>query len=178
MAAPKLPGKYQVSSTIIISASKEEAWAVLRDFPNVYTWAPSVKVSSAIGNVKELGVGAGRHCVLDGFGAIDEYITHWQEGDGLVYDVTPLGPLNNGYSSWWLTQVDEQTTSLEVVISYDLRFGLLGKLMHALVMRSKLEKSLIQGTNSFKTRVETGELVRPYLQKPTVSKQPFAEASN
>jgi len=139
MNAPSLPGKYQVTASIEINAAQDIVWALLQDFANV-EWAPGVNKSYHIGHEKK-GVGAGRHCELDGFGEIDEYITQWHEGIGYVYNVSALGPLHQAFSSWWLTSENGKTT-LTVVFSYNIRFGLFGKVMHKLLMRGKLEKSL------------------------------------
>ncbi len=141
MKQPNLPGRYQVSSNLEIHANQAEVWAVLSEFSTVSDWAPQVKKSHAIGS-GERCVGAGRHCELDGFGAIDEIITAWEEGTGFVYSVSPLGPLDNASSAWWLTSSGNNTCRLRVTLSYDLRFGAFGKMMHALVMRKKLESSL------------------------------------
>ncbi|NRB37095.1 MAG: SRPBCC family protein [Pseudomonadales bacterium] len=154
MNKPSLSGKYQVNASIDINAPIDKAWKVLRDFTDV-TWAPGVKASHAIGK-NEMGIGAGRHCTLDGFGEIDEYITTWSEGEGFVYSVTPLGPLHNASSRWWLSQTTNNRCKLDVVFSYDLRFSFLGQLMHALIMRKKLETSLPQTVAAVKTRVEAG----------------------
>lgn len=160
MQAPTLKGTHKVTSHIAINASQHQIWDVISDFANVYTWAPSVQLSHALTNT-ETGLGAGRYCKLDGFGEIEEYVTEWQEGEGFVYDVTPLGPLANALSSWWLTPIDETTTRLTLVFSYDIRFGLFGDIMHKLVMRKKLQASLPQTLQALKTRVETGNLVKP-----------------
>lgn len=160
MHQPKLSGNYHLSSTIKIDAPQAKVWSVLKDFANVYTWVPSVKESYAIGKGSEC-VGAGRHCKLEGFGEIDEYITQWANGHGFVYDVTPLGPLDKFYSCWWLTPNNETKTQLTVTLAYNLRFGLFGKIMHKLIMRSKLEQSLPLALEALKTRVETGKGIRP-----------------
>jgi len=139
MNAPSLPGNYQVTASIEINAAQDIVWTLLQDFANV-EWAPGVSKSYHIGHEKK-GVGAGRHCELDGFGEIDEYITQWHEGIGYVYNVSALGPLHQAFSSWWLTSENGKTT-LTVVFSYNIRFGLFGKAMHKLIMRRKLEKSL------------------------------------
>ncbi|MEE1673394.1 SRPBCC family protein [Agarivorans aestuarii] len=146
-----LKGKYKVETSVDINAPVEQVWAVIGDFTNV-AWAPSVTASHPIGRA-DLGVGAGRHCALQGFGEIDEYITQWSEGQGFVYNVSPLGPLNNGHSSWWIEKVGENSR-VNIVLSYDLRFGLFGRLLHALVMRKKLKGSLPQTASAIKTRVE------------------------
>jgi hypothetical protein len=141
MKAPKLPGKYEVISEVIINASTDEVWDVLKKFGSVSDWAPAVSKSYYVGS-QQAGVGTKRHCEIDGFGGLDEVVTDWQEGVGFAYSVTPLGPLDKSNSSWWLTRIGDSSSKLEVTFSYDLRFGLLGKILHKLVMRRKLEKSL------------------------------------
>ncbi|NRB42386.1 MAG: SRPBCC family protein [Pseudomonadales bacterium] len=152
MKAPQLNGQHQVESTIQINAPVDQVWQILRDFGNV-SWAPGVKSSYSIGK-EELGVGTGRHCTLDGFGEIDEYVTLWSEGEGFVYSVSPLGPLNNANSRWWITALSDQQCELNVVLSYDLRFGLFGKLMHGLIMQRKLRASLPDTLEGVKSRAE------------------------
>ena len=120
------------------------------------------KRSHSISKIEQ-GVGAGRHCELDGFGDINEFVIQWHQGTGFVYDVTPLGPLNKSFSSWWLTAKSEETTQLEVVLSYNIRYGIFGKMMHKFVMRKKFVDSLPQALQALKLRVETGMLVRPML---------------
>jgi len=61
------------------------------------------------------------------------------------------------------TPTDGTNTRLEVVFSYNIRFGLLGKIVHKLIMRGKLEKSLPETLLSVKKRIETGESIRPLL---------------
>lgn len=153
---PVLNESYSVSARTTIDNSRQAVWTLLRDFSNVQRWAPSVKSSHALGKA-ELGVGAGRHCVLDGFGEIEETITQWHEGHGFVYDVTPLGPLATSYSRWWLADVGEGKTQLEVELSYNLRYGWVGRMLHALVMRKKLETSLSETLSAVKHEVENGE---------------------
>lgn len=150
---PEVEGKYRVSSSITINAPQAAVWQLLEDFGNVYQWAPGVEKSHSLGN-KEKCIGAGRYCKLDGFGEIEEYVTHWQEGNGFIYDVTPLGPLHQAFSRWALTSTGEKTTILSVTLAYNIRFSLLGKFMHRMIMRSKLEKSLPQVLAAVKEQVE------------------------
>ena len=154
MKAPKLTGTYNVTSSLELNATPEEVWAVLSEFSTVSAWAPQVKESHAIGKGENC-VGAGRHCVLDGFGAIDEIITRWEEGTGFVYSVTPLGPLHQASSSWWLTPKANNKCLLQVVFSYDIRYGLFGQMMHKLIMRKKLEGSLPETLDAVKNQVQS-----------------------
>lgn len=153
MSIPKISGKYRVSSSIKIEAPQSEVWRLLEDFGNVYQWAPGVEESHSIGT-KDKCVGAGRYCKLEGFGDIEEYITHWHEGNGFIYDVTPLGPLCESLSRWELTSTDKHSTALSVSLVYNIRYSLFGKFMHKVMMRGKLEKSLPQVLEAVKSIVE------------------------
>jgi hypothetical protein len=66
-----------------------------------------------------------------------------------------------------LTPIDETNTRLEVVFSYNIRFGLFGKILHKLIMLGKLEKFLPETLQSVKKRIETGESIRPMLTAAT-----------
>lgn len=168
MKTPQLPGKYEVKTSIIINTPTAVVWNVLKDFGNVSDWAPSVTKSYYL-NAKTSGVGTGRHCDIEGFGSIQEYVTDWQEGKGFTYSVTPLGPLAESNSSWWLSRIDDQTTELQVTFSYDIRFGLLGKILHKFIMRKKLEQSLPETVAATKKHVEANYKLEP-------SKPPFSLA--
>ena len=146
--------KYSAATKIVMNASQKQAWQVLQDFSSVHTWAPAVSDSYQIGK-EQKGVGHGRHCDIDGFGGIDEIITQWNEGKGFEYSVTPLGPLAASSSQWKLVKMGETHTRLEVTLSYNLRFGIFGKLLHALVMKSKLQTSLKETGEAVKDRVES-----------------------
>ena len=152
MKATQLPGKYEVRSEVIINAPTDAVWDVLKEFGSVSDWAPAVSKSYYLDS-QTSGVGTGRHCDIDGLGSIDEVVTDWQEGVGFTYSVTPLGPLDKSNSSWRLTPVSDSKTKLEVILSYDLRFGLLGKVLHKLVMRRKLEQSLPDTLAAFRERL-------------------------
>mgnify|MGYP000084722794 CR=1 FL=1 len=153
MKETKLNGTHHLSTSVDINAPRDKVWELMRGFTDV-SWAPGVKASHAIGN-SVLGEGAGRHCVLEGFGEIDEYITQWSEGEGYVYSVSPLGPMTNFNSAWTVSSVGSKQSRLTIAISYDIRFGIFGKLMHRYIMRKKLETSLPQTTMAFKTRAES-----------------------
>lgn len=153
MKAPQLPGKYEVKNEVIINAPAEVVWDVLKDFGNVSDWAPTVTKSHYLNSITS-GVGMGRHCDIEGFGSIQEYITYWEEGVGFTYSITPIGPLAESNSSWWLSRIDDKTTKLQFNLSYDIRFGLFGIILHKLVIRKKLKQSLPETLAATKKQVE------------------------
>lgn len=153
MQVPKLPGKFAVNTAIIINAPSSAVWDVLKEFGTVSEWAPTVSKSYYL-NSKTSGIGTARHCDIQGFGGIQETVTDWQEGKGFTYSVTPLGPLAASNSRWDISSINEQTSKLEVTLSYDIRFGILGKILHKLVMRKKLEQALPETLSATKKHVE------------------------
>ena len=155
---------YLIEKQVTINAPLNKVWQVLSDFNDVYTWAPTVTHSSGL-DEKNNQIGAGRHCNLAGFGSIDEVITQWQENKGFTYTISDLGPLTKGLSRWTLTENTENRTIITVEFGYELRFSLVGKLLHKLVMRRKLEAGLPDTLQALKARVESGKLVRPLLTK-------------
>lgn len=152
-------GSYIISTTGRLSAPAGEIWDVLADFSAVDTWAPQVTQSYQLGD-KHTGVGAQRHCDIAGFGSIDEIITEWIDGKSLTYEVTPLGPLGVSYNRWSVMPLSDSESLVVVELSYDVRFGLFGKLLHALMMRGKLEEAFPKGLGALKERVESKALVR------------------
>jgi len=155
--APAISGQFEVSAQVTINANTATAWEVLADFYDVYTWVPGVSKSHALNDLP-LGVGAARYCKLDDFGSIEEHITHWVDKVGFVYNISPLGPLNNAVSRWWLTPLANQQTILEVTLKYDIRFSIFGQLMHTLIMRNKLKTSLPATLQAVKKQVESKAL--------------------
>ena len=149
---------YSVQTNITVRANRQAVWALLAQFDDVHTWAPGVLKSHGIGQSK-LGVGHGRHCELKGFGGIDETITQWLPNEKLVYSVSDVGPLKNGSSRWELRQLNEQQTELAISLSFELRFGVLGRLMFHLMMKPKLQASLDGAAAATKKRVESGMVV-------------------
>jgi hypothetical protein len=77
-------GKYEVESEIIIDASTAAVWGVLKEFGSVSDWAPAVSKSFYLDS-QTSGVGAGRHCDIDGIGSIDEVVTDWRDGHERIH---------------------------------------------------------------------------------------------
>ena len=167
MNQKKLPGKFHIVESLKIRATVTDVWGVIADFSAVDTWAPQVTKSYALGT-RDRDVGAKRHCDIKGFGGIDEVVIEWIEGRGLTYRVTPLGPLGVSYNRWTVEELNETSSEVTVELSYDVRFGVIGKLLHKVMMRRKLEQAFLQGLKALKTRVETGKLVRPRRSVPGI----------
>jgi ribosome-associated toxin RatA of RatAB toxin-antitoxin module len=155
---------YYLNKNLTINAPLDKVWSILADFNDVYTWAPSVAHSYSL-NQKYQQIGAARHCEIKGFGAIEEVVTQWQEKSGFTYTVSDLGPLTGARSRWAITQISELETKIDVELAYNLKFSIIGKLLHSLLMKSKLADGLNSTLLALKTRAESGKLVRPLIVK-------------
>ena len=165
MNQKELPGKFQLAADVVVRTPAKKVWDVLADFSAADTWAPQVTKSYALGTT-DRGEGAARHCDIKGFGSVSEVVTEWIEGRSFVYRVTPLGPLGVAHSRWSVREIDSSSSRVSVEFGYDVRFGVLGSLLHKLVMRPKLEAAIPQTLIALKARVETGTLVRPRRSRP------------
>jgi len=101
-----------------------------------------------------MGVGHGRHCYIKGFGGIDEFITEFRAEHSFAYSVSPVGPFNNARSSWSISEIAPNETRLNIQISYELRFGILGNIMHSLMARKKIEQGVAETASAAKSAIE------------------------
>lgn len=160
-----MPGRYRHQATVVINASAADTWAVMADFSAADNWAPQVTNSYALGD-SDKGIGAGRHCDIQGFGGVQEYITEWTEGESYVYEVTPLGPLGRSFSHWSVEPISANQCRATTAVALDVRFGILGRIMYHLVLKSKLNGGVKAALGALKTRVETGKTVRKRRSPP------------
>ena len=155
-----LPRQHLCTQELDIDAPASAVWEVLADFNNAYLWAPSVSHSYGLTDAERC-VGAARRCTVEGFGTIDEHITEWTEGRGFTFTVTPVGPFAGSHSRWRIQSRGPGRSRVSIELGYDVRFGFMGGLMNALVLKDKLETNLAGVLQSLKTRVETGAEIRP-----------------
>jgi len=116
-------------------------WSLLSDLEAVAHYNPGVRRAVIEGDQRQ-GVGARRACELSPKGRVVERVTHWEAERALGLEVAE--------SDWpirfmrWVTRVEpsETGTRISQSLEYELKFGLLGRLLDRLVMRSKLTRTL------------------------------------
>ena len=126
---------------IYANCDPERVWAVLSDLESVAHYNPTVRSANVLGP-QTTGVGAKRSCSLIPKGTVVERVTHWQPGAQLGLEVAE--------SDWpvhfmrWVTRVEaaEGRTRITQTLSYKVKFGPLGWLLDALVMKPKLRATL------------------------------------
>lgn len=116
-------------------------WALLADLEAVGRYNPTVRAASLVGGPRS-GVGARRACELAPSGRVVERVTRWEEGRALGLEVAE--------SDWpirymrWVTRVEADGDGARITqeLEYEVKFGLLGRALDALVMRRKLTATL------------------------------------
>ena len=157
----------KVEAQIVIDAPVEKVWEVLADFGAVYRWAPSVTDSYSTSK-NNSGSEASRHCDVAGFGGIEETVTEWNEGREFTYVFTGVGPISEGYSTWSVKPQGDKTL-VYTELRYTVRFGPLGALMNALIMRRKLAQSLGNALEGLKHHVNTGDQIGVDFHAPVAA---------
>lgn len=149
---PSISEPYSMTSSVIIRAPPAAVWAQLADFGGVHKWAPTVKRSQLTSKV-EAGVGCARSCEIAGMGTTNEVVTEWDEERVLGYRVGAMGPMASGHSSWRLS-ASPGGTKVTTSLRYGLRWGPVGRAIHAIMMRRMIRKTLASTQEGLKRRLE------------------------
>lgn len=145
----------QLDHEIHIAAPPEKVWAVLADLEAVRHYNPGVKHARYTTAERE-GVGAGRHCDIKPKGWFKERVIAWEPQKAITMElVESQWPLN---FMRWRTAVtrDGAGTLVSQAMEYQVKFGLLGRLLDKLVMRRKLDQTLAEVFENLKRFVEKG----------------------
>ncbi len=138
----------EVSVEKTIDASAERVWKILADFGNVSVFNPLVERSELVSR-KDRGLGAKRVCHLYNKKFAVEEVIEWQEGVGFTVSIidAPM-PLNNVKARLGVRSTGANTSVATMGMSYDPKYGPLGLLMNALIIKSVMRKMLAeQGTH-------------------------------
>lgn len=126
---------------IFAACPPQQVWALLSDLEAVQRYNPGVR-TAVVRGTQRAGVGAVRSCELVPKGRVVERVTHWEEGRAvgleLVEHEWPVEFMR------WVTRVEPHDggTRITQALEYQVRFGPLGWLLDALVMKRKLTASL------------------------------------
>lgn len=132
-----------VESTRTIAATPASVWATLADYMAIDVIAPEVvKVDVLSDNAT--GLGAKRRCHFpNGTSLVEEAIT-WTEGRGYRAAMLEMGkiPFKIAEAEIRLTPTSDGKTHVHWCIDYQPKFGPLGWLMGATLMKPQLRKVL------------------------------------
>ena len=126
----------QLHHEIKINASPEKVWEALANLETVQHYNPLVAKTKYISTNKE-GVNATRYCDFKPKGFSKEKVTEWIPNKLLGMEVVESSfPMK--YTHWkTYLKADGSGTLVSQDLEYEVKFGLLGKLMNILMMKSK-----------------------------------------
>ena len=146
----------QLYHEIRIDAPLEKTWSILTDLEAVQHYNPIVVKSRYISPNRE-GVGAARQCDLKPKGYVKERVIGWEPKRAITLELYEhQWPI---YFMQWRNELkpDDSGTLLTQHTEYSMKFGLLGKIMDALMMRRALYKGIAEVHANLKRFIETGK---------------------
>ena len=139
---------------IVIDAPIEKIWAALANMEELEKYDPTVLKSTSTTDAKK-GLGATRKVDMrDGKNWFREKVTVFKPGEALEFELTacsfPVHQLKHSYSF----QTSGSQTTVKQVMQYQVKFGLLGRIMDSLMIRKKSDKGIKQFFAGLKSYVE------------------------
>jgi len=144
-----------LENSIRIDAPPAKVWSVLSALDTLDQYDPVVKKSELVTQAKE-GLGAARRCDLAPSGWFKEKVSEWDPDRSLAFELVECSlPVRRLKYRYTLTTEGGATVVLQRM-EYELKFGLLGKLLNSLMVRKKWDAGVKGFFAGLKYYVETG----------------------
>jgi ligand-binding SRPBCC domain-containing protein len=143
-----------LENTIRINASPERVWSALASLDALQQYDPGISRSTVVSTLTE-GLGAARQCDLVPGGWFKEKVIEWRRGEAIAFELyectLPVRRLKHRYT----LVVDSGGTIVKQRMEYELKFGPLGRLMDAVMVRRKWNAGIVGFLAGLKNYVET-----------------------
>jgi uncharacterized protein YndB with AHSA1/START domain len=155
-----------LENSIHIDAPPERVWKVLACLDLLDRYDPGVTKSEIVTSSRE-GLGSARRCDLKPGGWFKEKVADWKPNESLSFELfectLPVRSLKHSYT---LTP-ERSGTTVRQRMEYELKFGLVGKLMDAAMVRKKWDDGIKGFFDGLKRYVEEESGSRlPVRQSP------------
>jgi uncharacterized membrane protein len=148
----------QLSTQVQIKAPADKLWEVLVDLDSLPQWIPDNASSETASQNSETMTNA-QYYDATPFHNTEERATDWEEGHHYAYEVKNIGPIKSAYNRFSLHRVGEGETVLTQTLDFQMKLGLVGALLAALVFRPQFRKQMEQSLAALKEYVEHNEVV-------------------
>ena len=143
----------EFTESVQINASSDDVWAALADIGSIAVWNPGVKESRQTSN-GEVTYGAGRYCNLGGKNYLQEEVVTFEPPSHITFRIVDTNlPFDFADIRFTLSAEGEQTT-VEVSPLYQLKFGVVGKLLDVLLVKPTYRKGMRDLLKGLKSHVE------------------------
>lgn len=148
-----------VTVTRIVHAPHSTVWSLVADVTTVVKWHPSV-ASVDLLSPEATGIGAARRCNFHDGTSVREDISELVEGERLRLVLTEFTlPMKRFEVDVTVTPVRDGTTQVTFEMNYEIKFGILGRAMNALVVRGQMSKLISTVLAGLDHHSATGELI-------------------
>ena len=145
-----------LENSIHIDATPDRVWAALASLDLLEKYDPGVSRSEIV-SAERTGPGSARRCDLRPGGWFKERVADWRPNEGLsfeLYECTlPVRQLRHSYT----LVADAGGTLVTQRMEYELKFGLVGRALDALMVRKKWIAGIRAFFTGLKRHVESKE---------------------
>jgi ligand-binding SRPBCC domain-containing protein len=145
-----------LENSIRIDAPPEKVWSALASLEMLGRYDPGVAKAEIVSETRE-GPGSARRCDLTPGGWFKEKVSEWRPHEALAFELyectLPVRRLKHSYR----LVPDGNGTVVQQRMEYQLKFGPLGKLLDAVVVKRKWIAGIKGFFSGLKRYVEEGE---------------------
>lgn len=145
------------SSSRRIDASPERVWAILSDVTTISRWHPSVASADLLSELPT-GMHATRRCNFRDGTNVREEVVELDEGRRVRLALSEFSmPMKSLAAEFSVAPAGDGATEVTFTIYFEVKYGVLGQLMGALMVRGQLEKLTAKVLGGLDHYLETGE---------------------
>ena len=151
-----LKGVTTLKGEAVINATKDRVWQELKEIGAIQNFHPLIQ-KSYVTTEAESGLGAKRTCELLPMGQMLEEVVEWNEGNSFTMEVIGgkmLPPYRFMTGQIELTE-SGGCTNVRFTFLYQLKFGVLGRLMNVLMIKPQFKKAPPKYVEGLKNYVES-----------------------
>ncbi len=146
-------------ATRVLRAPIDTVWPLVADVTAVQRWHPSVKTADLL-SPKPTGLGAARRCNFYDGTDVREEVVDLEEGRRVRLRLSEFSvPMKRLEAEVTLSPLGDGQTEATFELSYEMKFGPLGKVMGALMVRRSLVKVANTVLAGLEHHASTGEIV-------------------
>ncbi len=149
----------QLSTTATVRAPLAQVWATLADVGTIADWHLGIEQSPVLSDNRH-GLGAVRRMEFyDGSSALEE-VTSLEEGRSLTVTMSEHSmPLSHGAATFAVQADGDDRTLVTMTLDYGMKYGPVGWLMNALMLRPILRKLFASVLSGLDHHLVTGERI-------------------
>ncbi|MCP4806155.1 MAG: SRPBCC family protein [Proteobacteria bacterium] len=118
-------------------------FATLNDFAGIHRFHPLVEMSPLVEGMPATGAGSERVCHMYDGNTLHERLVEVEQDKSLVVDIVDTSmPMAKGAGRFDLAPTDDGGTELTMTMDFELKMGILGKALDALIVGRKFRGNL------------------------------------